>query len=233
MSEYPAPATIVITDIEDYSGRSDLRQRRAREDMYAWLSRAFGPLWSRCFHEDRGDGVLMLWPADVPRAVVVAAVLRLAAAAPGGADRPRMRVATHAGDVFRDARGFVGGDLNEAFRLSTAALLKAALREAGGPVAHLVSDHVHHGIVRYGDPGIDLRSFYPVGVTTKERRMRAWLHIPGEDGLAARLAAQADAGHEPSYPPGAGPEPWSGGVQLHAQGDMTITGTDIAGRDLR
>ena len=201
MNEYPAPATIVVPDIECFSRRSDLEQRLARKEMYAWLSRAFGPLWSRCVHEDRGDGVLMLWPqAEVPKVVVVSAVLRLPTTAPSGAAALRMRVAVHAGDVYRDERGFVGGDLNHACRLCDAAPLKAALREADGPVAYLFSDHVHQSIVQYGDPHIDPRTFHPVGVGGENGQVRSWLHVPGEDGVAAR-AARAGTGRNAGDPP--------------------------------
>ncbi|MFD0687905.1 adenylate/guanylate cyclase [Actinomadura fibrosa] len=227
MEEYPAPGTIVVTDIEGFSARSDLEQRRAREEMYAWLPRAMEPLWSSCFHEDRGDGVLMLWPAQVPRAVVVAGVLRLAATAPAasapGPNRLRMRVAMHAGDVYRDEQGFVGGDLNQTFRLSESELLRTALRRAQGAVAYLISDHVHHGIVRYGDPAIDLRTFHPAVVTSKADRMRAWLHIPGEDGLAARLAAWTGPGPASHEEEPSGPQ---------VLGDLQIGGDTVPGDKL-
>ncbi|NVI89289.1 adenylate/guanylate cyclase domain-containing protein [Actinomadura sp. BRA 177] len=221
MNQYPAPATFAIADIEGFGTLTDLMQRQARDALYGWLSGALGPLWGRCVREDRGDAVLMLWPADVPRPVIVAAVLRLADTAP--ALPLRLRVALHAGDVYRDERGFVGGDLNETFRLNEAAVLKAALKNARGPVAYLVSEQIHRGIVRYGDPAIDLDAFHPVDVVAKETRVRAWLHVPGDDGRAARLAAGAS---RPSPPPP------SGGVRIEGR-DVTISNSEIAGRNIR
>lgn len=237
MNEYPAPATLAIADIEGFARRNDLEQRRARDALYTWLSGALGALWGRCVHEDRGDAVLMLWPADVPRPVIVAAVLRLAEAAP--AEPPRLRVVLHAGDVYRDRRGFVGGDVNEAFRLNEAPVLKAALKRARGPVAYLVSEQVHRGIVRYGDPAVDPEAFRPVGVAVKETRVRAWLYVPGDDGDAARLAADAfrppsgpSPDTPPGMPPGMPPGPASGGVRIQGR-NVTVTDSEIAGRDLR
>ena len=225
MHEYPAPATLAIADIESFAGGTDLQQRQARDALYTWLSGALGPLWGRCVQEDRGDAVLMVWPAAVPRPVIVAAVLRLADAAP--AAPPRLRVSLHTGDVYRDQRGFVGGDVNETFRLNEAPVLKAALKQARGPVAYLVSEQVHRGIVRYGDPAIDLDAFHPVDVAVKETRVRAWLHVPGDGGGAARLAAEA------SRPPSGAPsESPPGGVRIQGR-NVTVTGSRIAGRDLR
>lgn len=225
MNEYPAPATLAIADIEGFAGRTDLQQRQARDALYTWLSGALGPLWGRCVQEDRGDAVLMLWPGDVPRPVIVAAVLHLADTAPPAP--LRLRVALHAGDVYRDERGFVGGDVNETFRLNEAPVLKAALKQARGPVVYLLSEQIHRGIVRYGDPAIDLAAFHPVDVAVKETRVRAWLHVPGDDGGAARLAAEAS--RPPSGPPS---EPPSGGIRIQGR-NVTLTDVQIAGRDIR
>ncbi len=102
-------------------------------------------------------------------------------------------------------------------------MLKAALKNARGPVAYLVSEQIHRGIVRYGDPAIDLDAFHPVDVVAKETRVRAWLHVPGDDGRAARLAAGC-------VPPLASPP--SGGVRIEGR-DVTISNSEIAGRNIR
>ncbi len=61
--------------------------------------------WADCYREDRGDGVLVLVPPQVPKAVLVTRVpLELAAAltrhnrACGHAARIRLRMAVHDGE---------------------------------------------------------------------------------------------------------------------------------------
>ncbi|WP_067811923.1 hypothetical protein [Actinomadura kijaniata] len=200
MTDYPQTAVIAVVDMEDSSSRTDMGKREARREMYDWLERTLGPVWSACDHEDRGDGVLMLWPQSmdgpVPPKVVTAALLGLPATASGTPERPRLRVALHIGPVFRDERGFVGRSLDRTFRLNEADVLRTALARARGPVAYLLSDVLHEAVIEYGYQEFDRSAFHPVTVVTRESTSSAWLHVPGEDGVAARLTARTPPGAE-------------------------------------
>ncbi|WP_329089253.1 hypothetical protein OG979_34615 [Actinomadura citrea] len=232
MTEYSQTAVIVVADMAGSASRNDMGKRHARKEMYAWLERTLGPEWSRCAREDRGDGVLMLWPLSVPDPVppkiIVSRFLRLPETAPAGPERPRLRVAVHIGQTFRDDHGFAGASIDETFRLNEAGTLKASLAEARGPVAYLLSEDVHKAVVRYGYEDFDPSSFHPTVVKVKESTLEAWLHLPAEDELAARLAAQGTAtADNPAGEPGQ-----TNGVHLSIGGNAQISGTSISGRDL-
>ena len=107
--------------------------------------------------------------------------------------RLRLRVVVHEGQVLADEHGYVGEDLNHAFRLLDAPATRAAL--ANSPSAHavlVVSDTIFQGIVRHRYQGLDPSEWQPVRVHAKETRTRAWVHLPGlpqQPDLSAALAA--------------------------------------------
>ena len=91
-----AHRAIVCVDVEGFGDqrRTTADQVAVREGLYGALGGAFarsGVRWADCYREDRGDGVLVLVPPQVPKAVLVTRVpLELAAALPattGGAAR--------------------------------------------------------------------------------------------------------------------------------------------------
>ncbi|MES9542511.1 MULTISPECIES: hypothetical protein [unclassified Actinomadura] len=236
MTEYPQTAVMAVADMKGSASRNDMGRRWARQEMYAWLEQALGSAWTACVHLDRGDGVLMLWPLSVPDPVppkvIVSGLLRLSSTAPTGPHPPRLRVAVNIGQAFQDEYGFVGAGVDETFRLNEARVLRAALAQADGPVAYLLSETVHKTVVGYGYEDLDPAAFHPTVVREKESTLRAWLHVPCEDGIAARLAAE---GGEPVERPadraGDAPRPPSG-VYLNIGGDARISDSTIAGRDL-
>src|SRR5262245_43602101 len=139
----PHPAvhhTIVVTDIENFTDprRTNLDQVTIRNGLY-WIMRhalaTSGVDWTRCRTEDRGDGALILVPSDVPKVVLVTAMLNQFETA---LDRYnlaclerttiRLRVALHAGEVHYDDHGVTGCAINHAFRLVEMPAFKAALK---------------------------------------------------------------------------------------------------------
>jgi hypothetical protein len=248
MDEYPQFAIIAVVDMEGSSSRSDMAKRRARKEMYGWLERTLGPEWSRCTREDRGDGVLMIWPLavpdPVPPKVAVSRLLRLPETADGHPERPRLRVSVHIGQAFRDEEGFSGASIDETFRLNDGGVLKAALAEARGPVAYLLSEDVHKAVVRYGYDGLAPSGFHPTVVRVKESTLEAWLHVPAEDELAARLAAEGarpparpadreterDTDRGADRPGGRTQQADSGGVNV--DGNFRNSTIYVSGRDL-
>src|SRR5580658_5052035 len=77
--------TIVIVDVEGFGDhhRTDVDQVAVRAVLYCALREAFGRAgisWEDCRHEDRGDGLFVLVPAEVPKGLLVEKVpLALAA----------------------------------------------------------------------------------------------------------------------------------------------------------
>ena len=67
---------IVCVDVEGFGDRrrTNPEQVAARDGLYYALDRAFARSemsWDDCYHEDRGDGALILISPDVPKAFLV------------------------------------------------------------------------------------------------------------------------------------------------------------------
>ncbi|MDT0342012.1 nucleotidyl cyclase domain-containing protein [Streptomyces litchfieldiae] len=193
----PLHQTILLADIEG-SGRSDDVVRRVkRHHMYevvqctldaAGVSRTDQRL------EDRGDGVLALVSAAVPKAALLRAMLteiparlhdynRIAA----DSSRVRLRTVLAAGEVALDEipgalGGVIGWDLDQAFRLLDSEPLRAELRrrrDSGGTgedAVICVSEAVFGGVVRHDHHGIRRAAFHPFTVEGKEGPVRGWLY---------------------------------------------------------
>jgi class 3 adenylate cyclase len=109
--------TIVVVDVEGFGDllRTNAHQVTVRDGLYRVMREAFGQAgisWDDCGHEDRGDGVFVLVPAEVPKGLLVeslppalAAGLRAHNEAHPGPERIRLRMALHAGEVRYDDHG--------------------------------------------------------------------------------------------------------------------------------
>ncbi|MFI9006390.1 hypothetical protein ACIGNX_04030 [Actinosynnema sp. NPDC053489] len=179
--------TVVVVDVSAFGRRSRAPQEEIRRGVYAALEAAFddsGLDWSGADHEDRGDGVLVLVPAEVPKSRVVGGLphallgeLRRYNATRNEDARIRLRMAVTAGEVRYDEHGVVGDEVTLAFRLLDSAPLRDALARSTAVLALIVSDRFHADVVR-PDPALDPGSFRQVRVDVKEVRGRAWLHVP-------------------------------------------------------
>ncbi|MEV0320025.1 hypothetical protein ACIBKX_12855 [Streptomyces sp. NPDC050658] len=178
--------TILLFDIEQFGTRDDVEQAFLRRMLY---DVADGTLAAADVSEtarlraDRGDSVVELIDANVPVPGLLKALLtetpmllhsknRLMA----GTAQMRLRIVLAAGYVTVDEKGWVGGDLNHAFRLLDAEPLRAALRAGAGSSVLCVSDTVYQGVVRHGHHGVRPEEFHKVAVETKEGPATAWLH---------------------------------------------------------
>ncbi|MHC3460708.1 nucleotidyl cyclase domain-containing protein [Streptomyces flavovirens] len=231
----PAHATLLVADIERFSSRDGADQMRTREAMYGEFRAAFTePVWSSCLHEDRGDGLLVVLPQQIPKSVVLGEFVPRLDAALGRRRRSdpllRMRIAVHAGDVHFDEHGIGGHAVNRTFRLCDSEPLRKAIGASCGDLALLVSEVIHEDVVRGGYPGIAPQAFHAVDVRVKETAVRAWLHVPGDADAARRIAAEAPRGPAADT----GHPPRQDGVSLTAGGDLRLgPHNNIAGRDVR
>lgn len=189
--QYPTHRSVVAFDVEGFSDpyRDDGAQSAVRARVYELVREAFdsaGVPWSACTHEDRGDGAIVLVPAEISKVLLLdplpghlsAALTEHNRGAPL-AHRIRLRLAVHAGEISVDQHGLSGTDLVEACRLLDADQLRDALRHSPVPLALAVSGTVYDGIVRHRHRGIDPATYHPVTVEVKRTRLAAWIHLPG------------------------------------------------------
>lgn len=179
--------TIIAVDVEGFGGRDLWRQRVVREGLYVSVQAAFawcGMQWERCYSEDRGDGVLILVPPEVPNSRLVECLPNELAARlrehNAGADigaRIRLRVVVHAGEVDRDRHGVSAPAVVFAFRLLNSAALKKALAGSRGVLALITSaEFFQNVVVNY--PAANPEIYWKVWVSEKETTTDAWVCLP-------------------------------------------------------
>jgi hypothetical protein len=186
--QLPVHRSIMVVDVERFSdpARTNLNQLAIRDGLYKALAQTFrrsGVGWDSCVSEDRGDGALILVPPDVPKTrlvtrlpgKLVVAVSRHNArcAIP---ERMRLRVALHAGEVYRDRHGVVGTAINHAFRLAEAPALRSALDASRGLLAFIASDWLFSEVIRH-DPAAEPGSYRQVPVIVKETAAMGWVRV--------------------------------------------------------
>jgi hypothetical protein len=207
--------SFLVCDIAGFSSseRDDPVRVRVRKAMYEGLDRSLadgaGVRLDDCYHEDRGDGVMVVLPAEVGAERLLTAVVdRLRAEvrhhnrAASESAQMRLRVAVNVGEARADERGVVGTELTHAFRLLDAAPLKEAVAAAETAIAVIVSRRVYEDVVRHGRGLVDPGDYYPVEVAVKETEGGAWIMVPGmRPAPAARTGPLAlredDRGEEP------------------------------------
>ncbi len=209
----PSPAlhkAIVGVDIEGFADRrrTNPDQIAMRDGLYRCLETAFARSdigWEICYHEDRGDGVLILVPPQVPKALLVtrfpqelSVALRSYNRGHGSRTRIRVRLVVHAGEIHEDRYGVAGTAVNVAFRLLEAHALKQALAGSPGMVALIASQWFFDEVIRH-TPASSPAAYRQVRVVVKETNEVAWVCLPdghhglGEGQIPSGVAASADA----------------------------------------
>jgi hypothetical protein len=182
--------TIVVADVADFTNpaRKDTDMDAIHQGMYEVLEAAFrdsGVDFDLCTHEDRGDGLLILVPADVAKSQLadrlpdrlVAAVRRYNSTRTDHAQF-KLRVGLHAGDIRRNSNGWVGKHVNDAFRILEAPQAKTALANSVGVVALVVSDRFFTDVIA-DDEGSAPGEYQRIAVQVKTFVGDAWLRLPG------------------------------------------------------
>ena len=187
--------TIVVVDVEGFGdlSRTNAHQVAVRAGLYRAMREAFGRAgisWDECGHEDRGDGVFVLVPAEVPKGLLAgslpsALVTALCAhnVAHPGPERIRLRMALHAGEVRYDEHGVTAASVTLAFRLLEAAALKAALAGSPGVLAVIVSSWFFEEVVRHSSAA---PAYRPIEVAVKETTTTGWICLPDQMDPAGR-----------------------------------------------
>ncbi|MFF5262190.1 hypothetical protein ACFY4C_24910 [Actinomadura viridis] len=198
------------------ASRTDDARTYVRKGLYDGLRTSFeaeGIPLAECYHEDRGDGVMVVVPPRIDPALLITSVAqRLRAEVrrhnefSSAAVRMRLRVAVHTGDVHWDGAGLVGTAVNHAFRILDAEPFKELLRASGADLALIVSQRVYDDVVRHGRGLVDRRDYRQVEIAVKETHTTAWVTLPGRglpdgppeeraDGETAELAPAGGGEH--------------------------------------
>ncbi len=183
--------TIVYTDVVGFAAlsRKDFDRlviRRATTDM---TMAALGPFWGACSVGDRGDGLLIVVPPDIPTMTVLE---RLITVLPGELAKHntshgtpvqvQLRVAVIVGPIVADTMGVSGEAIIRAARMLDAPEFKLAMSDTETPFGIIVSGFVYESVIRHGTDPIDAASFVQVQVKVKESEMTAWMHFVNPSG---------------------------------------------------
>jgi hypothetical protein len=204
--------SVLYTDVAGFSApiRTEADRQVVRDRLYDLLQGAFdesGVSWAACYHEDRGDGALVIVPPGVPTRAVADPLLALLAAElrrhnrrAAAPVRIQLRAALHA-PPLREALGAAGADL-----------------------AFMASAHVYETALRSDAGLLDPATFTQVSFRVKESQITAWMHVAGSrTGTALAEAA----------PPPKDDRPPSSITHFHDQisieGDLVI-GTKFVNR---
>lgn len=197
-SRRPVHRSIVVVDVERFGDprRTNWHQVAVRAGLYRAVQQAFdhaGIRWTDCDHEDRGDGMFVLVPPEVPKELLVESLPPALVTALDrhnsthqAPEQIRLRMALHAGEISYDEHGTTAAALNLAFRLSDADALKAALATSPGVLAVIASSWFFQEVVRH-NPACDADAYHRVRVAVKETITVGWIHLPASASLATSV----------------------------------------------
>jgi len=203
--------SIFYTDVAGFSGthRDGQDRQKIRDELYRMLRECFeesGVSWAACYHEDRGDGVLVIVPPALPTRVLTDPLLALLTAKlrrhnhqASEATRIQLRAALHVGPVAKDAEGLSGDAVIHTARLLDAPVLKEALLSSGADLAFMASAYVFDHVIWHGPGLVDPATFERVDYRLKESQITAWMHVavasrPPPPPVAAPVAAPRPSG---------------------------------------
>jgi tetratricopeptide (TPR) repeat protein len=210
---------IVCVDVEGFGDRrrTNPHQVLVRKGLYRCLRTAFtrsGISWQDCYHEDRGDGLLLLVQSEVPKNLLVTNVPQELAAALAEHNRAacdpqisiRLRMAVHAGEIHHDDHGVAGSAINFAFRLLEAEPLKKALANSVGALVLIASQWFFEEVIRHSPAGHP-EAYRRVRIAVKETMADAWVHRPDDpypsDGRSSKAITAAGEWPVPQQLPAA------------------------------
>lgn len=167
------------------AGRDDEVQLVLRKALYEILIGAFaasGICWESCTAEDRGDGVIIVIPAQMPTVTIVHPLtmeigyrLRRHNRMASDVAQIRLRLAAHIGEVHRDRYGLAGAAINQLCRMLDAPALRDAMRVAETEFALLISDYFYDSVIRGRASAVDPSTFRQVAIHVKQFHTQAWL----------------------------------------------------------
>jgi len=202
--------TILVVDVSSFGDpkRTNSHQAKVRDALYRVLDRALtkgGACWSDCYHEDRGDGVLVIVGASVSKSLLTDRLpallrdeLRDHNASHRDEEQMRLRMALHAGEIHHDDHGVLGRAVTMAFRLLDAPSFKQAHNQANSLLGIIVSAWFFDEVV-WQSQNSARAEYNQVVVSSKEVRTTAWVRLL-DPTIPARLAPGAPAASTQTTP---------------------------------
>jgi hypothetical protein len=178
--------TVLLTDVVGFGARhrSDRDRQIIRSAHLAMMQESFGPLWDACISEDRGDGLLIVVPPQVPTMKIMECVhrelpgrLRLHNHTYSEPARIHLRIALNVGPVTGDNLGMSGDAIIRTARLVEAPVLKEAMKSTGLGLGIIVSTFVYETAIEPVKELIDAGEYEMVDVSNKEFRSPAWIRL--------------------------------------------------------
>jgi class 3 adenylate cyclase len=173
----------MVVDVVGFGRRKNSAQSEIRRRMYGIVERELhrsGIDRNRCYHFDRGDGILMAIPAAVCTMRLVDPLLDNLGIALRSHNRLsvqevqiRLRIALHVGPVHCDTRGLFGSGVILPFRLLDAPTLRDP-ELYRRDVTLIASDAVYEDVLLHEDHQAEYRC---VEVKVKETDTRAWVRL--------------------------------------------------------
>jgi hypothetical protein len=197
--------TVLLTDVVGFGAlhRSDHDRRIIRREGLEMMQASLRPWWDTCISQDRGDGLLVVVPPQVPTGKIIESVnrelparLRLHNRTYSESARIHLRIAAHVGPVIGDLLGLSGETIIRTARLVEAPVLKKAMAATGAGLGIMVSEFVHEIAIGSAADFIDAAEYSKVEVSHKEFRGSAWMRLvpvspPVPDPLTAPRSVSA------------------------------------------
>lgn len=186
----PAHVTVLAIDAVGFSAHGTLVQlawRKGIQDVFSSALKAAKIRSAAVQAQDRGDGYMVMFAAEVPKPTIVADFVRELGICLGSynrtrnaAGRIRLRVSAHHGEVVSDGTGFAGRAVVDTARLlDSEPIRKALVTHDVVDLALILSDALFQAVVveRFRDLSPD--DFQQVQVRVKAFSGTAWLYVPG------------------------------------------------------
>ena len=187
---------MLVVDVAGFGGphRTNRHQVNIRRDLYLMLSRALtetGFPWDECRHEDRGDGVLVILPATIPKSLLAESLPRRLRTLLSehnerhpAEEQIRLRLALHAGEIHHDDHGVVGRAVNLTFRLVDSEVFREAFADSAVDLAVITSSWFYEEVIWHSE---EVTGYFSVPVDNKETSTTAWIWLP--DSNAAQQSS--------------------------------------------
>jgi CRP-like cAMP-binding protein/tetratricopeptide (TPR) repeat protein len=214
----PLNCSVLFTDVAGYGNpdRTDDDRDVVRKALYEIVRSALeasGVPWAACYHEDRGDGIIVVVPPAVSTVRVVdpligelAMRLRQYNRRASDVVRIQLRAALHVGPVGRDAEGLTGQAIITAARILDAQPLKDRLAAAQADLGFAASDFVYEHVIRNRPGQTDPVNFEQIQCQVKQIQVSAWVYLAGlapalKDGSPSQPGPPHDYGPLPVEAP--------------------------------
>src|ERR1700761_3856798 len=178
--------TVVANDVVEFSAsyRNDDDRLIIRKALLEMTWTTLGELSHSCHCEDRGDGLLIVAPADIPTMNVLRPLhdvlpylLRRHNRTYGPCAQMQLRVASDVGPVVSDTLGVQGEAIIRTARLLDAPTLREAIASEQASLGIVVSPFVYETAIRQPGGPIDEGGYTEIQVQVKESSQQAWMKI--------------------------------------------------------